>query len=72
VIGEAQGIDNPLRKRLFTLKEAAVYLGRGEWGMRELAWSGEIPVVKKEKDHKLYFDDYDLNSYIDRSKTVYR
>jgi hypothetical protein len=27
-----------LRKLLFTLKEAAEYLGRSEWGVRELIW----------------------------------
>ena len=28
-------------KRLFNLKEAAVYLGRWEWGVRRLIWSGK-------------------------------
>jgi len=69
---KAHGIHNPVFKRLYTLKEAAIYLGRGDYGMRELAWAGDIPVVKKEKDRKLYFDVYDLNSYIEGNKTIYR
>ncbi len=44
---KAHGISNPMRKRLFTLKEAAEYLGRTVWGMRELIWK-KIPVVKGE------------------------
>ena len=69
---KAQGIDNPVLKRLFTLKEAAEYLGRGVYGMRELAWAGDIPVVKKEKDRKLYFDLVDLDSYIEKNKRTYQ
>lgn len=61
-----------MRKRLFTLKEAAEYLGRGDYGMRELAWAGDIPVVKKEKDRKLYFDLVDLDSYIEKNKRTYQ
>jgi hypothetical protein len=26
-------------KRLFSLRESAEYLGRSEWGMRELIWA---------------------------------
>ncbi len=69
---KAHGIHNPMRKRLFTLKEAAEYLGRGDYGMRELAWAGDIPVVKKEKDRKLYFDLFDLDSYIEVNKRTYQ
>jgi len=69
---KAQGIGNPMRKRLFTLKEAAEYLGRKDYGMRELAWSGDMPVVKREKDRKLYFDLYDLDSYIEQNKRTYQ
>ena len=44
---KAQRIRNPLVKRLYTLKEAAEYLGRSEWGMRNLVWAQAIPVVKQ-------------------------
>ncbi len=68
---KARGIDSPLRKRLFTLKEAAVYLGRSEWSMRNLAWSHKIPVVKEEEGRKIYFDIVDLDKYISNHKAAY-
>jgi len=58
-------------KRLFTLKEAAVYLGRTEWGIRDLAWSGRIPVVRNEGGRKLFFDIRDLDAFIEKNKSVY-
>ena len=33
-------------KRLYTLKEVAAYLGRGADSMRELVWTGELPVIQ--------------------------
>jgi len=68
---KAQGIHNPLCKRLYTLKEAAQYLGRSEWGMRTLTWSQTIPVVKLPKARKLYFDIGDLNDFIEQNKKYY-
>jgi hypothetical protein len=35
------------QKRLYTLKEAAEYLGRSDWAMRELMWKGAIPYVRE-------------------------
>ncbi len=61
----------PAGKRLYTLKEAAEYLGRSEWGMRELIWSGTIPVVKTEGARKIFLDIDDLNNFIDRNKSTY-
>ncbi len=58
-------------KRLFTLKEAAQYLGRSEWSMRELIWSGAIPVVRPEGGRKIFIDVEDLNDFIARNKTIY-
>lgn len=42
---KARRIPTPLSKRLYTLKEAAEYLGRTEWNMRDLIWAGSIAVV---------------------------
>jgi excisionase family DNA binding protein len=67
-----QGIYNPLSKRLFTLKEAADYLGRSVWSMRELIWSGTIPVVKPDRGRKIYVDIVDLDSFITKNKSVYQ
>jgi excisionase family DNA binding protein len=58
-------------RRLLTLKEAAVYLGRSSWGMRDLAWAGRIPVVRYEGGRKLFFDIRDLDAFIDKNKSIY-
>ena len=68
-IKRAQGITYPTFKRLYTLKEAAEYLGRSEWSMRELIWSGSIRVVKVGR--KIYVDIEDLNDFINRNKSFY-
>jgi excisionase family DNA binding protein len=62
---------NLLGKRLFTLKEAAQYLGRSEWGMRDLIWAGKIPVVREEGGRKIFIDVQDLVAYVERNKAVY-
>jgi len=59
------------QKRLFTLKEAAQYLGRSEWGMRELIWGGKIPVVREEGGRKIFIDVLDLSAYVERNKASY-
>jgi len=70
-IKKVRGNGIPLSKRLYTLKEAAEYLGRSEWGMRELIWAGEIPVVKTEGGRKIFLDVDDLNHFINRNKSTY-
>jgi len=62
----AQGIDNPLTKRLYDLKEAGVYLGRPVFSVRTLIWNGALPVIKDGR--KMYLDIYDMDRYIDRNK----
>jgi len=62
---------NPLCKRLYTLKEAAEYLGRSEWGMRELIWARKIPVVKETDGRKIFIDILDFENYVDKNKSLY-
>jgi excisionase family DNA binding protein len=62
---------SPMLKRLFTLKEAAQYLGRSEWGMRELIWSGKIPVVRTEGSRKIFLDIQDLDDFVNYNKSTY-
>ncbi len=59
------------KRRLFTVKDAAAYLGRSEWGMRELAWAGKLPVVKPEGSRKIFFDILDLMEFIEKNKSTY-
>lgn len=68
---KAQRIHNPLGKRLYTLKEAAQYMGRPVWGMRNLIWSQIIPVVKEQGSRKIYIDIDDLNGFIEKNKVIY-
>jgi hypothetical protein len=66
-----QRITNPMSKRLFTLKEASVYLGRGVWGVRELVWGRKIPVVIPDGGKKWFFDVFDLDEFIQKNKNFY-
>lgn len=70
-LNRAQRIHNPLGKRLYSVKEAAEYLGRSVWGMRDLTWSQAIPIVKQDECRKIYFDITDLDLFIERNKKIY-
>jgi hypothetical protein len=73
LLREGQRINNPVSKRLYTLKEAANYLGRGVWGLRELVWDGRIPVIKNDDRPKCkwFFDVQDLDDFIKSNKSFY-
>ena len=69
---KTQGSCPSARKRLYTLREGAAYLGRSEWGMRELIWAGVIPVVKPQAARKIFLDVQDLDRFVEVNKSVYR
>ena len=69
---KTQGSGQLARKRLYTLKEGAAYLGRSEWGMRELIWAGAIPIVKPREARKIFLDINDLDRFVEANKSVYR
>ena len=56
------------KQRLYSVKDAAVYLGRTAWGVRELIWSGELPVLQSGRGNKQYIDVLDMDDYIDKNK----
>lgn len=69
-VKRAQRIMNPpcaLSKRLYNIKEGALYLGRSVWALREMLWAGKMPYVKDGK--RILLDIQDMNDWIDRSKT---
>ena len=68
IIEKAHGIAHPMVKRLYTVKEAAMYLGRSTWGVRELIWAGRIPTVGPGR--KIFLDVHDLEKFIDQNKTT--
>jgi excisionase family DNA binding protein len=56
-----------LVKRLYSIKEAALYLGRSEWAVRDMIWAGKIPYVKDGK--RILLDIYDMDEWIEKNKT---
>lgn len=56
-----------VKARLYTAKEAAVYIGRTVNAFRLLYVKHEIPVV--QMDGRVMFDKGDLDRWIERSKT---
>jgi len=56
------------RKRLYTIKEAAEYLGHTVWGIRSLIWGKVLPVVKHGR--KQFLDLYDLEKFIESNKRL--
>lgn len=53
-------------KRLYSLDEAAEYLGRSTEAVREMQYTGKIPVVRM--DRRVQFDVKDLDRIIEASK----
>ena len=70
-IKKPHGILSPVRKRLYTLEEAAEYLGRSKWALRELIWSAKIPVVRPCGGRKIFVDIEDLDGFIAQNKSIY-
>ena len=53
-------------KRLFTVAEAAEYLGIPEWTVRELGWAEKVRPVRFNR--RVYFDVRDLDTFIENHK----
>ncbi len=53
-------------KRLFTLLEAATYLGRSVWSVRRLIWNGDLPQVRA--GGRVHVDIRDMDEFIDKNK----
>jgi excisionase family DNA binding protein len=56
-------------KRLYSIKDAAVYLGRSEWAVREMVWGGKLPYIRDGRRILLALED--MNAWIERSKTEF-
>ena len=67
---KTQGITSPVAKRLYTLKEASVYLARPVYGVRELIWNKRLPVIQEGERGKQYVDILDLDRYVEQTKRV--
>ena len=61
------GIMKPEKtKRLYTLSEAALYLGRSTWSIRRLIWKGDLPQVRA--GGRVHVDIRDMDVFIDKHK----
>lgn len=54
-------------KRLFTVEEAAKYLGRTPYAIRHMIAKGILPVVRR--DGRVYLDREDLDRWIEMRKS---
>lgn len=55
-------------KRLYSIPEAAHYLGRSAWSIRRLIWSGELPAVRA--GGRVHVDVVDMEAFIERHKEL--
>ena len=53
-------------KRLYSIPEAAFYLGRTVDGLREIIWAGKLPCVKDGR--RVLIDVHDMDDFIERNK----
>jgi excisionase family DNA binding protein len=54
-------------KRLYSVSEAAFYLGRTVNALRQIIWAGKIDIVKDGR--RVLLDVRDLDAYVERNKT---
>ncbi len=55
-----------INKRLYSIPEAAAYLGRSVWSMREMVWAGKLPAVRDGR--RIFIDLEDMNRWIELNK----
>ncbi len=56
-------------KRLLSIPDASVYMGRSVPAIRELIWAGKLPCVRIGK--RIHLDIYDLEKTIEQHKMTY-
>jgi excisionase family DNA binding protein len=60
------GLSTRIQPALFTVKEAAVYLGRSEQAVQHLIFQKELPVVRVGR--RVHLDRRDLEAWIEKNK----
>jgi len=55
-----------LRRRLYSIKEAALYLGRSPWTVAEMVRTGKLPYIPDGK--RRFLDIEDINDWIVNNK----
>ena len=61
-----KGQEARIQKRLYSVEEAAVYLGRSAWTVAEMTRTGAIPYVPHGK--RKFLDIHDLDRWIESNK----
>ena len=61
------------QKRLYSIKEASVYIGRSVWALREMLWAGKMPYVKDGRRILLDINDKseDYKKTVEESVTYF-
>jgi len=57
-----------IEKRLYSVDEAAIYLGRSSWSIRRLIWNGNLPQVRA--GGRVHVDVRDMEAFIEKHKEV--
>ncbi len=69
---KAQRIHNPIGgrpiKRLYSVEDAAEYLGHSVWGVREMLYAGKLPFIKDGR--RILVDIKDMDDWIEKNKTT--
>lgn len=63
-----KGPDNKI-KRLYSIKEASMFLGRSAWSVREMLWAGKLPYIKDGK--RIFIDIIDMEKWIEQNKQAF-
>jgi hypothetical protein len=58
-------VPEEITPRMLTVRQSAIYIGGTVWAIRELIWSGAVPVIKRKG---YLIDRMDLDAWIDRTK----
>lgn len=70
---KAQRITNPVSqkpvKRLYSIQDASIYLGRSVWAVREMLWAGKMPYIKDGR--RVLLDIKDIDQWIENCKTTF-
>ena len=68
-VKSTQRITNPaavISKRLYSVNEASIYLGRTVWAVREMLWAGKLPYIKDGR--RILLDIQDMNAWVEKNK----
>ncbi len=64
-------MSDPMRvipKRLYSINEAAIYLGRSVWAVREMLWAGKLPHIKDGR--RILLDIKDMDAWVKKNKVL--